>query len=361
MAENKEGQEKSEQPTGKRLEEARRKGQVATSKEFAPIAVLFGGAGMITLWMPAAWRQFQENSKQWFEMIGTFQVTPDTIQSYLSTIVEQTFLPILPFALMMTALGVGALLLQTGPLWVESALEPKPSKMNPINGLKQICSLRGVVELVKSLLKVGIIATIVYIVVSNNIETVMALSSMSLGDAFTSIWEIALTIILWVGFVMLILATADFLYQKWQTTEDLKMTKQETKDESKDVEGDPQIRSRRMSLQRERARQRMMQDVPKADVVITNPTHVAVALRYDSGSMESPSVVAKGAGVLAEKIKQVARHAGVPIIENRSLARGIFRMVNVGQEIPGDLYRAAAEVLAYVYRLRQEQKNQQAS
>ncbi len=355
MAENKEGQEKSEQPTGKRLEDARKKGQVATTKEFAPIAVLFGGAGMITLWMPTAWRQFQQNSQELFETIGTFQVTPESLQGYVSTIVAQTFLPILPFALIITALGVASLLLQTGPLLIENALQPKPSKLNPINGLKKIFSLRGVVELIKSLLKVGLIGTIVYTIVSNNFGTVMDLSSMSLGDALSSIWELALQIIVWVGVVMLVLGTADFLYQRWQTSEDLKMTKQETKDESKDVEGDPQIRSRRMSLQRERARQRMMQDVPNADVVITNPTHVAVALRYDSGSMESPTVVAKGAGVIAEKIKQVARHAGVPIIENRSLARGIYKIVKVGQEIPGDLYRAAAEVLAYVYRLKQNQ------
>ncbi len=353
MAENKEGQEKSEQPTGKRLDEARKKGQVATSREFAPVAVLFGGAGMITLWMPAAWRQFQHNSQQWFEMIGTFQVTSESIHQYVSMIVEQTFLPLLPFALIMAGLGVGALLLQTGPLWIEKALQPKPSKLNPMNGLKKIFSLRGVVDLLKSLVKVGLISTIVYLIVSEELHTVMALPTMNLGDALSSLWDIALKIIMWIGAIMLVLATADFLYQKWQTTEDLKMTKQETKDESKDVEGDPLIRSRRMSLQRERSRQRMMQDVPKADVVITNPTHVAVALRYDAGSMESPAVVAKGAGVLAEKIKQVARHAGVPIIENRSLARGIFKMVNVGQEIPGDLYRAAAEILAYVYRLKQ--------
>ncbi len=353
MAENKEGQEKSEQPTGKRLEDARKKGQVPSTKEFAPIAVMFGGAGMITLWMPTAWRQFQHSSEKLFEKIGTFQITPDSIQQYMLTIVESSFLPILPFALIMTALGVGAMMLQTGPLWIEDALQPKPSKLNPVSGLKKIFSTRGVVELMKSLFKVGLISSIVYTIVKGDLETIMQLSSMSFGDAFSTIWGIALKIILWIGAVMLAMATVDFLYQRWQTTEDLKMTKQETKDESKDVEGDPLIRSRRMSLQRERSRQRMMQDVPNADVVITNPTHVAVALKYDSGSMESPRVVAKGAGVIAEKIKQVARHAGVPIIENRSLARGIFKMVNVGQEIPGDLYRAAAEVLAYVYRLRQ--------
>jgi flagellar biosynthetic protein FlhB len=159
--------------------------------------------------------------------------------------------------------------------------------------------------------------------------------------------------IVWsVGGALLLLAILDFIYQRWQHTEDLKMTKQEVKDESKDVEGDPQIRSRRLSLQRERVRQRMLQAVPKADVVITNPTHVAVALRYETGKMDAPVVVAKGAGFVADKIKQIARHAGVPIIENRSLARGLYKAVKIGQEVPSALYQAAAEVLAYVYRLR---------
>ncbi|WP_447968362.1 flagellar biosynthesis protein FlhB [Nitrospira sp. M1] len=359
MAENKEGQEKSEQPSGKRLEDARRKGQVATTKELAPIVVLFGGAGMISLWAPTAWRQFQHNSQQWFEMIGTYQITPESIRIYVQMIVEQVFFPLLPFALIITTLGVMALLLQTGPLWVESALQPKISKLNPKNGFKKIVSLRGVVELTKSLLKVGLIASIVYAIVRPNLKAITQLQIVSLQDSFTTTWDIALQIIFWVGAVMLVLAIIDFIYQRWQTTEDLKMTKQETKDESKDVEGNPQVRSRRMSLQRERARQRMMQAVPQADVIITNPTHIAVALRYDADTMESPLVVAKGAGVLAENIKKIARHAGVPIIENRSLARGLYRIVKVGETIPGDLYRAAAEVLAYVYRLRQG--NEQAS
>jgi len=151
---------------------------------------------------------------------------------------------------------------------------------------------------------------------------------------------------------LLLLAIGDFVYQRWQHNEDLKMTKQEVKDESKDVEGDPQIRSRRLSLQRERSRQRMLQAVPKADVIITNPTHVAVALRYDTANMDAPVVVAKGAGFMAQKIKEIARHAGVPILENRSLARGLFKATKVGQEIPAALYQAAAEMLAYVYRLR---------
>ena len=352
MAENKEGQEKSEQPSGKRIDSARKKGQVASTKELTPIVVLFGGVGMITMWAPTIWRQLQQNSQYWFEGIGTSPVTPESVQDLVFTVTDQIFVPILIFAVVLAFLGVSVMLAQVGPLWVETALKPQVSKLNPVNGIKKIFSLRGIVELIKSILKVSIIAGIVYAAVNDDLEKITQLSTVSLGDSMSSIWDIALEIVLWVGLVMLVLALADFAYQRWQWLKDLKMTKQETKDESKDVEGDPQVRSRRMSIQRERARQRMMQAVPTADVVITNPTHVSVAIRYDSASMESPTVIAKGAGVLAENIKQIARHAGIPIVENRSLARGLYRLVKVGQEIPADLYRAAAEVLAYVYRLR---------
>ena len=352
MAENKDGTEKSEQPSPKRLQEARRKGQVATTRDLSPVVVLFGGVGLLTLWAPTAWRHFQHQSQSWFELAGTLTLDPNTAYALFSGISEHIFLPLLPFPLIMAALAVGAMLIQTGPLWVEDVFRLKPSKMNPVNGLKRVVSLRGVVELSKSLMKVGLVVIIVYLVISGDLKQLVQLSTLSTGDALSATWTIAIKIVLWAGFFFLILALADLMYQRWQFSRDMRMTKQEVKEESKDIEGDPLIRSRRLSLQRERSRQRMMQAVPKADVVITNPTHVAVAVRYEAGTMDAPTVVAKGAGVLAEKIKQIARRAGVPIIENRSLARGLYRTVKIGQEIPADLYRAAAEVLAFIYRLR---------
>lgn len=356
MAENHEGQEKSEQPSGRRLEQARSKGQVPTTRELAPVLVMFGGVGMMTLWAPAVWRRFQHQSQSWFEHAGSIQLNPESAYALAMTITEQALMPLLPFALIVAGLGVTAWLIQTGPLWVDSALRPTFSKLNPMNGLKRILSLRGTVEFLKSLLKLGLTAVIVYGVVRQDLPKIVRLSVVGMGDALSDVWGLAVKLIMLIGLVLLVLAGADFLYQRWQYTRDLKMTKQEAKDEAKDVEGDPHIRSRRMSLQRERARQRMMQAVPKADVVITNPTHVAVALRYDGGTMTAPTVIAKGAGVLAEKIKQIARHAGVPLVENRSLAQGLYKGVNVGQEIPATLYRAAAEVLAYVYRVKHERE-----
>ena len=352
MAENQDGSEKSEQPSGRRLEEARRKGQVPMTRELPPLVVLVGGVGLLSLWAPPALWHLSQYQRNWFESVGTFQLTPSTLHALMRDITEEIFLPMLPFGLVVALLAVGSLLIQTGPLWVGEALQPKPEKLNPKNGLKRIFSLKGSVDLLKSLLKLGGIGGIIYFILSREMPQILQFSLLNLVDAFSGVWGLVWKIVMSVGGALLLLAVLDFIYQRWQYMEDMKMTKQEVKDESKSVEGDPQVRSRRLSLQRERSRQRMLQAVAKADVVITNPTHLAVALRYETGKMDAPVMVAKGAGFVAEKIKQIARHAGVPIVENKSLARGLFKAVKVGQQVPHTLYQAAAEVLAYVYRLK---------
>ncbi len=354
MAENKDGAEKSEQPSARKLAEARRKGQVAMTREFPSLFVLLGGVGALSLWGPQVLKDFHVHYRSWLEQAGTLQLDPLTLYQLVLNITNQGFLPLLPFGLIVGVFAFAAIILQIGPLWVEQGLQPKPSKLNPANGLKRIFSLKGLMELLKSLAKVGMIAGILYFILSEDLRQVVQFPLLAMGEAVGEAWGLVQKIVWTVGGAILILAIVDFLYQRWQHNEDLKMTKQEVKDESKDVEGDPQVRSRRLSLQRERSRQRMLQSVAKADVVITNPTHLAVAIRYDTEKMDAPVVVAKGAGFMAEKIKQIARHAGVPILENRSLARGLFKAVKVGQEIPAALYQAAAEILAYVYRLRQE-------
>ena len=356
MAENKDGGEKSEQPTSKKLAEARRKGQVPMTRELPPLFVLLGGVGAISLWAPQFLREFSGHYRYWFEQAGTLQIDQRTIHILFTNITNQAFVPLIPFVLIVAILALGAILMQTGFLWVEEGIKPKPSKLNPMNGLKRLFSWKGVAELLKSILKISMVAGIIYFVLSQGLQYLVQFPILGISGSISQTWGLVQNIVWSVGGALLILAIIDFIYQKWQHTEDLKMTKQEVKDESKDVEGDPQIRSRRLSLQRERSRQRMLQAVPQADVVITNPTHVAIALRYDTASMDAPVVVAKGAGFMAEKIKQIARHSSVPILENRSLARGLFKATKVGQEIPAALYQAAAEVLAYVYRLRNPQE-----
>ncbi|RMH05430.1 MAG: flagellar biosynthesis protein FlhB [Nitrospirae bacterium] len=354
MAENQDGMERSERPSARRLEQARERGQVPSTKELPPVLVLFGAMAMIVLWMPQAWKNLQRSSQQWWELAGTMALTPETTYGLMRNIVEQGLLPLLPFALALALLGALGIVIQTGFLWVKEGLQPKVSKLNPIQGLKRIVSLRGVIELVKSLLKLGLAAVVAYLIGQKWLPVIVQLSAMQFTDALQTVGEVTFWLVLWVGLTFLVLALADFGYQRWQFLRDLRMTRQELKEELKDVEGNPLIRSRRLSLQRERARQRMMQAVPKADVVITNPTHIAVALKYEPEKADAPTVVAKGAGFLAERIKEIARSASVPILENKSLARSLFKLVDVGKEIPTDLYKAVAEVLAYVYRLKQE-------
>jgi flagellar biosynthetic protein FlhB len=352
MAENQDGADKSEQPSPKRLADARRKGQVPMTRELPSLFVLLGGVGLISLWAPHAFVQFFDHYRQWLAQAGTIQLDAQSTHVLLLDVVYDGFVPLIPFGLFMGMFAFLAIILQTGPLWIEEALQPKPSKLNPSNGLKRIFSSKGVVDLVKSLVKLAGVGWIAYFILSHNMPAILQLPLLELTEAVGGTWGILEKIVWSVGGSLLLLAIIDFTYQRWTHTEDHKMTKQEVKDESKNMEGDPLIRSRRLSLQRERARQRMLQAVPKADVVITNPTHLAVALRYETGKMDAPVVVAKGAGFMADKIKQIARHAGVPIIENRSLARGLYKAVKIGQEVPSALYHAAAEVLAYVYRLR---------
>jgi len=352
MAENKDGGEKTEDPTGKKLADARRKGQVPLTRELPPLFVLLGGVGVLSLWAPQMLQQFSGHYRQWLEQSGTLQIDTTTLYILLLDVTNQAFVPLLPFGFIVAFFALAAILMQTGPLWIEEGLQPKPSKMNPMNGLKRIFSWKGVVDLLKSLFKVAMVAGILYGVLSGAMPDLVQFPILGLLESIGMTWGLVQDIVWYVGGALLLLAIGDFVYQRWQHNEDLKMTKQEVKNESKDVEGDPQIRSRRLSLQRERSRQRMLQAVPKADVIITNPTHVAVALRYDTANMDAPVVVAKGAGFMAQKIKEIARHAGVPILENRSLARGLFKATKVGQEIPAALYQAAAEILAYVYRLR---------
>ncbi len=356
MAEDKDGMEKSEQPSSRKLEKAREKGQVPSTKEFSPVVMIFGAMGMIAMWAPLAWQHIQRTSMGWFETAGLRVITPDTLYALLVEVVETGMVIVLPFAFGMMTLGVLATVIQTGPLWIEDGIQPKISKINPVAGLKRIVSIRGVVELLKSLMKLAILGGITYGIIQAHISDIVEIPGLSVGEAFQRVGRIAFQLVMAIGVVLLVLAVADFAFQRWQFLRDQRMTKREVKDEMKDVEGNPLVRSRRMSLQRDRARQRMMQAVPKADVVITNPTHLAVALKYDPEQSASPTVLAKGAGYVAEHIKQVARSAGIPIVENKPVAQGLYKLVEVGRTIPTDLYKAVAEILAYVYRLKQGQE-----
>jgi len=235
------------------------------------------------------------------------------------------------------------------------AVEPKFSRLDPINGFKQKFSSRAVVEFVKTLVKVGVISLVVYFAIKAELNAIARLYDNSTGQILLFVLIKSFWIFIKVCLIMIVVALLDYAYQKWKFLEDQKMTKKEVKDETKQTEGDPMVKSRIRQLQMEAARKRMMADVPKADVVVTNPTRLAVALKYDGKTMDSPIVVAKGAGPVAENIRRIARENQVPLVEDKQLARNLYRHVDLGGQIPIDYYQAVAELLAYVYKLKNRQ------
>jgi len=218
--------------------------------------------------------------------------------------------------------------------------------------MKRLVSLKALVELAKSIVKILIIGSVAYLLVKSDMQDFPALSHQEVGQILVFIARVSLKVCFFVCLAMVILAVLDFLYQRWQHDEDLKMTKQEVRDEQKQTFGDPQVKARIRSVQLEMAKRRMMEAVPEADVVITNPTHLAIALKFDAEEMIAPRVLAKGAGYVAQRIREIAEENQIPIVEEKPLAQALYKMVELGEYIPAELYRAVAEVLAYVYRLK---------
>jgi flagellar biosynthetic protein FlhB len=249
------------------------------------------------------------------------------------------------------AAGLFSNYLQVGTVFSAQAVTPDFSKLSPLKGARRLLALKSLIELVKSLLKLTIVTTVAFFTIKAEIDRIFPLVSQDVWDILAFISGVSFKILVRSCWVLIILAVLDFAYQKWEHEREMKMSKQELKEEFKQTEGDPLIRARIRSVQREMARRRMMEAVPKADVVITNPTHVAVALEYRKG-MNAPRVTAKGAGFLAERIKEVARKHRVHIVENPPVARLLYKMCDIGMQIPENLYRAVAEILAHVYKLK---------
>jgi flagellar biosynthesis protein FlhB len=347
-------QEKTEQATSKRKEEARGKGQVAHSREVASVAILssclvyfyFNSAGMLA--------KIKELMVSTFREAGHVIITRDNIQSLFTVFVFKGFLILFPLLLTVVITGLVANIIQVGIVFSAEALEPKLSKIDPLKGLQRLFSLKSLVELFKNILKICIVGYVAYITVRGEVKEIFPLMDRSAGEIILYLGQVTFKIIFTTCWVLVIMAVLDYVYQRWEHERSLKMSKQEIKEEHKHSEGDPIVKARIKRLQREMARKRMMASVPKADVVITNPTHIAVALRYDHSSMVAPLVVAKGAGFIAEKIKEIARESNVPVVEDRPMARVLYKMVEVNKAIPENLYRAVAEILAYVYGLRKD-------
>jgi flagellar biosynthetic protein FlhB len=346
------GQERTERGTGKRRREARKRGQVANSREVPATLILLAALGVFHFAGPHVFEQCAVLVSGTFRNLHTMRLSTIAAASALAAHLFQTVIVmLLPFFVTFLVAGILGNVAQVGFEIHGEALSPKFSKMNPITGIKRLFSLRGLVEVVKSSLKILFVGGIAYSVVSGFLKDFPALVRWDLGAVWNFTAGAAFKIIFYVFLAMMVLSALDYVYQRWQYEKSIKMTKQEVKDERKQSEGDPKIKSRIRSLQRA-AYYRMMAEVPKADVVITNPTHLAIALRFTSDEMPAPRVVAKGADYIAERIRETAREHNVPIVENKPLAQTLFKMTELGDYIPVELYRAVAEVLAYVYRLK---------
>jgi len=345
-------QEKTEQATPKRREEARKKGQVARSQELNSALVLLAGLTGIYLLGGTIYGELSRLAVQTLEDCCKSSVTPATFQAQMMSWGKTFFGAVGPILLVVGTSALAVSLAQVGFMVNEEALTPKFERLNPIAGAKRLLSKRSLVELVKGIFKILIVGYVSYSAIAPEMPQILLLADAELRATFQYIGSLVFKVGLRTALVLLVLAALDYAYQRWEHNQSIRMTKQEVKEELKQTEGDPQVRMRIRSLQREAARKRMMEEVPQADVVITNPTHYAVALKYDTETMVAPRVVAKGQNLIAQKIKEIARQAGVPIVENKVLAQALYKAVEVGLEIPEDLYRAVAEVLAYVFKLK---------
>ena len=345
-----EGEDKTEEPTEKRRQDARKKGQVARSQELNTAFVLLMGFFCLRI----LWEYIYTNISEYTVYIYTHLAQSTSIETIrelfigVMLLLAKTSFPVMA-AIMIIGFGINVL--QVGLMVSTEKIEPKLSKLNPINGFGRIFSKRSLVELVKSLFKIAIIGSFLYMYLKDQIPFMPYLMYFDLGRSLEEIASIIFNMVFKVIAIIIIMAVLDYAYQRWQTTQDLKMSKQEVKDEHKQMEGDPQIKGKIRRKQREMAMMRMMQEVPKADVIITNPTHLAVALMYKQG-MVAPLVIAKGQDLVADRIKQIAKEHKITIVENKPLARALYAAAEVGDMVPNELYQAVAEVLAYVYRLK---------
>jgi flagellar biosynthetic protein FlhB len=347
-------QERTEKATPRRRQKAREEGKVARSQELNSAVILCLGFTALYIIGPLLATQLKQFMIYIFSEAPGMLVDPNTAASLFSSLITTFFVLLGPILIILVLVAYGINVLQVGILFTSKPLEPKFDKLNIVNGIKRLFSIRSLVELCRDVVKLILIATVGYLSIKAHLDSFFLLSDNSVGFFAGFMSKMALKTSLQIGGVMLLLAILDYAYQKYDFEKSIKMSKQNIRDELKDTEGSPQTRSRIRQIQREMSRKRMMQEIPKADVVITNPIHVAVALKYRQEEMEAPMVVAKGARLIAEKIKQIAEESGVPIVENRPLARALFNFCEIGSYIPEKLYRAVAEVLAYVYRLKSE-------
>jgi flagellar biosynthetic protein FlhB len=350
--ENENGQEKTEQATPKRLEEARRKGQVPRSRELTTMAMLFMAALCMTLMGPSMMEQINGIMRNSLVIDRARAFDRSAVFDYFGTAISDATLLLTPFLLVMLVTAFVAPIVLGGWSFSTEALAFKTEKLNPLKGMQRIFAVRGLVEMVKSLAKFILIGSIGAGLLWHYLPELMGLGRENVVAGMAHTGSILTKSFIVLSASLLLIAAIDVPFQLWDHAKNLKMTRQEVKDENKNTEGKPEVKSRIRQMQREIAQRRMMEEIPKADVVITNPTHYAVALRYDADNMAAPVVVAKGVELIASQIRTVAVANKVPLYEAPPLARALYYSTDIGQEVPAGLYLAVAQILAYVFQLK---------
>jgi flagellar biosynthetic protein FlhB len=344
--------EKTESATPKKRQEARKKGQVAKSNELPAAFILFFTFLSFVMFGGFLKQRFFNIFDVTLHDYLLMDVSVTNVTTLFGNLLIEGLILLAPIFVVTMLIALLGNFLQIGLLFTGDPLLMKFNKLNPIEGAKKIFGLRSLVEFLKSMLKVSVVGVIVYITLSGQIKEIMKLSHYSLENTLSFVASITVRLGITIGLILVVLAIFDYIYQKYEHEKSLKMSKQDIKDEYKKSEGDPLIKGKIKERQRKLAMQRMMQEIPNADVVITNPTHFAIALKYNASAMEAPKVIAKGQDYLALKIREIAKNNGIVMMENKPLARALYNQVEVGDSIPADLFQAVAEVLAYVYKIK---------
>jgi flagellar biosynthetic protein FlhB len=356
MAEEQEDGEKSEAPSQHRIDEFRKKGDVASSRELTSVLVL--AASMLTLSLSIVY--VYEEMTKYIEWLYTLDIASAFSEKSLHTIGVKTFTVALKCGapVMLTALCVGVLVqvAQIGILYSPDVLELNFDRINPLNGIKKLFSMQSIFETIKGIFKFTVILSVVYFYLKDDISKYNGFMHLEFYQSFVYGKELLMKLSFAILMSLGVIAMLDFSYQKFNYNKKLRQTKQQLKQESKEQDGNPEVKQRIRQIQREMSRKRMIKDVQNADVIITNPTHISIVLKYDSENMISPMIIGKGQDHMALKIREIAKLHNIPIVENVLLARTLYKTVKVGAPVPRNLYKAVAEVLAFVYKLKKKKK-----
>ncbi len=345
-------QDKTEDPTQRRLEDARKKGQVAFSREVTSFLMVLGFTLTAMMVFPWIFRNARDKLAQYISNAHEYEVTPNGFQSLGGVLIgDYILLLAVPFIFLIVA-AISGSLMQNGINISAEPIQPKLSKISVIKGFGRLFSRKSFMEFLKGIIKITIVGVVAYTSVSDEVQHLHKTPSMDMPELLEYIRKLAMSILIGTCVALFFIAVFDFMYQKWEFLKQMRMSKQEVKDEYKQQEGDPHIKGKLKQLRMERSRRRMMAAVPTADVVVTNPIHYAVALKYEKDSTAAPVVVAKGTDVVAERIKQLANDNKVPIVRNPTLARSLHADCDLDDEVPFQHYQAVAEIISYVYKLK---------